>query len=146
MEEHWGEWDGLGEINQHLPAWKFIHRIQDSIVDMYKPHDPAFYVRVTIHGKPIDNIQIDHLSEFGYIIRLGNGSVEPHNPIVATRFISLNDDGVASLGEAVDRAVAEISTVLKDTQNINGVHVMEEEFWDNCEECQDLFNLLIPLD
>ena len=146
MKEYRSEWDGLGDVSDLFPIWKFIHRIQDAIVEMYRPQDPAFYVKVTIHGESMDDIQIDYLSEFGYIVRLGNGSVEPHSPIVATRFISFNEDGVSSMGEAVDHAITEISTVLKNTQNISGVHVMEEEAWDRCEQCQDSFNLLLSSD
>ena len=97
--------------------------------------DVAFHVTVICHGAALSEFQIDVLSQLGYTLRLGGGSVEPHAPIVGSRFISADGEGITTASEAIEYALAEYEVVLEHGQWVGAAQVMTEDAWDRCRTC-----------
>ena len=139
-DEHSDDWGDWGDPDDSQSDWQWVQNVIYWIRYLHTPPDPGFHVAVSIHGSPLSERQIDLLSILGYAIRLGGGTMAPHSPIVAARFVDLTTDGVTTMSEAVEYATAEISIVLNEgSQRIFAVHAMDEERWDECEQCRDDF-------
>jgi hypothetical protein len=145
-DETYNGWGELTEFYLTNPLnWKL--NVIGSIREMHDPtlNNPSFHVAVTVHGRSFTDKQIDLLSVFGYVIRLGAGSKSPHDPVVVSRFVDLVADGVEYLDQAVERAHYEVSALLEAGQDIFAVHAMTEERWDECEACrEDTLNERVP--
>lgn len=136
-----GTYDGWGELTEFELTnpyhWKM--NVLASIRDICDPasENPSFHVAATIHGSSLTDRQIDVLSIYGYVIRLGSGAKSPHSPIVVSRFVDFAADGIEYMDQAVERAHYEISAALNSNQHIFAVHAMAEDEWYDCEMCRE---------
>lgn len=137
-DETYDGWGELSDFELTNPLnWKL--NVIGSIREMHDPtlDNPSFHVTLTVHGRSLTDYQIDVLHIYGYVIRLGDGSKSPHNPIVMSRFFDFATDAVEYLDQAVERAQYEVSATLENGQHIFAVHAMAEDKWDDCEMCRE---------